>query len=489
MALLLAALGALLALSYGTATQDDAFISLRYAQNLVDGHGLVYNPGEYVEGYTNLSWTLLLAGLLAAGLDPVGGSTALGWVSLFALVLASWQLARSHHPGWWALIAPGLIALDGQVALEAIEGLETVFYAAVLALATWRLFEELRGDRPHLLSSALFSLACLTRPEAPLLIGLLHVGLFLGAWRQGRALPQLKASLAGAAVVVTTLVALTAFRLGYYGDPLPNTFYAKTGGAAWGRGLRYLGAHALSHPLLWLLVAARLLLGRWSPRAIALSLACSGWLIYVASVGGDFKPTGRFLIPILPLLGLLAVEAVDLLEARWPTAKLGLAAVLVLGAAPYWSVDQQARSWAEERHANLVARRLVGVWMAENLPADSVMAIHSAGAIPYYAGLHTIDMWGLTNRHIAHTQADAFGTGLAGHEKSDPLYVFSLEPDLYLPEDGVFTLKHRDLEPGPGFPDEFEDDYTQIHVRIDYGVLNAWMRRDSYRAWQGLPPR
>ncbi len=71
MALLLAALGALLALSYGTATQDDAFISLRYAQNLVDGHGLVYNPGEYVEGYTNLSWTLLLAGLLAAGLDPV----------------------------------------------------------------------------------------------------------------------------------------------------------------------------------------------------------------------------------------------------------------------------------------------------------------------------------------------------------------------------------------------------------------------------------
>src|SRR5690606_452754 len=32
---------------------DDAFISFRYAQNLIDGHGLVFNAGERVEGYTN----------------------------------------------------------------------------------------------------------------------------------------------------------------------------------------------------------------------------------------------------------------------------------------------------------------------------------------------------------------------------------------------------------------------------------------------------
>ncbi len=38
-------------------------------------------------------------------------------------------------------------------------------------------------------------------------------------------------------------------------------------------------------------------------------------------------------------------------------------------------------------------------------------------------------------------------------------------------------------------PESFEEDYTPIHARIDYGVMNAWMRRDAYRAWQGLPPR
>ena len=33
---------------------DDAFISFRYARNLLEGHGLVFNPGEFVEGYWRL---------------------------------------------------------------------------------------------------------------------------------------------------------------------------------------------------------------------------------------------------------------------------------------------------------------------------------------------------------------------------------------------------------------------------------------------------
>ena len=47
--------------SYGICTQDDAFISFRYAKNLSEGTGLVYNAGEYVEGYSNFLWTLFLA--------------------------------------------------------------------------------------------------------------------------------------------------------------------------------------------------------------------------------------------------------------------------------------------------------------------------------------------------------------------------------------------------------------------------------------------
>src|SRR5262245_20357710 len=42
---------------------DDEMISMRYARNLVDGHGLVWNAGEPVEGYTNPLWTLIMAAM------------------------------------------------------------------------------------------------------------------------------------------------------------------------------------------------------------------------------------------------------------------------------------------------------------------------------------------------------------------------------------------------------------------------------------------
>ena len=48
---------------------DDSYITYQYARNLVEGHGLVFNVGEYVEGFTNLLWTLLIAGGLALGFE------------------------------------------------------------------------------------------------------------------------------------------------------------------------------------------------------------------------------------------------------------------------------------------------------------------------------------------------------------------------------------------------------------------------------------
>src|SRR5262245_50848593 len=37
---------------------EDAYITFRYARNLASGNGLVYNPGEWVMGFSSPSWTL-----------------------------------------------------------------------------------------------------------------------------------------------------------------------------------------------------------------------------------------------------------------------------------------------------------------------------------------------------------------------------------------------------------------------------------------------
>ena len=44
---------------------DDGMISMRYALNLVNGLGLTWNQGEFVEGFTNPLWTLLMAMVIA----------------------------------------------------------------------------------------------------------------------------------------------------------------------------------------------------------------------------------------------------------------------------------------------------------------------------------------------------------------------------------------------------------------------------------------
>lgn len=484
---LMVALAAALALSYGVCPQDDAFITFRYASNWVEGHGLVYNPGEWVEGYTNLSWTLLMGGAIAAGLEPLSFATAAGIAGLGAAVWATAKLAQgdADTPWWLTLIAPALVATDPQIALESAEGLETTTYVALITLGVLLALRE--STRPgawrHVGSSAVFALAALTRPEAPYLAALTHVGLLLAhrhRWRD-----QLVASLAAAVPVAVTLAAVTGWRLATYGDPLPNTFYAKTGGLRLDRGALYLWDHVVAHPALYGLVALRVVGGKMQPRTWVAGTLCVGVGVYVMAVGGDFKPTARFLLPALPLLALLAQETV---QGVWSKPKWVLGAVAVL-ALPYgvWTgvqLDGYCRGWGEIRRGNYHARREAAELLAATLHPDHVLAIHSAGVIPYYAGHHTIDMWGLTDRHIARNGSAEFGQDLPGHDIGDPAYVFAQDPALYIPEDHVVARERKVLHPEPGFPDDFTDRYTAISVTLESGaVFNLWVRNDVLQTW------
>ncbi len=466
-----------LGLRHGACPQDDAFISFRYARHLLDGHGLVYNPGERVEGITNLLWTLILAGAMGTGADPVLAAAALGLVGLGAAVLLAGALGRAAGPGS-AAVAAALVAVDPHTALEAVEGLETAAHMALLAAGALRFCREL--DRPgpwaHLGSSLVFSVAALSRPEAPLVPALLHLGALLPGLRRPSAWAR---ALASGLPLALTLGLLTGFRLTYYGDPLPNTFYAKAGGWAVPRGIAYLGGHAAGHPALWLLFALALPGALRDRRAWPLLAAVIGQLAYVLSVGGDFKPTGRFVMPVLPLMA--AVAARPLAGRRWPAFAVA-GAVLLGGAA---AGDAEVRGWAEERRANHDARRALGLFLREQVPPGTWIAIHSAGAVPYYAGLPTIDMWGLTDRHIARAPAPALGTGLAGHERADPGYVFSRDPALYLPEDRLITVRPWAPPVEPGFPADFEAHYTPVSVPWEGRTFNFWVRRGFF---QGLRP-
>ena len=182
---------------------------------------------------------------------------------------------------------------------------------------------------------------------------------------------------------------------------------------------------------------------------------------------------------MLPVLAVLAAAFLEEVWAKPAVRRWLIPTMLLVFAWARWVQYGQANGWAEDRHANLQARQLVGDWLALNTPQDTVIAVHSAGVVPYYAGRKTIDMWGLTNKQVARTTVDGMGSGMAGHERSAPEYVFSLKPHIYLPEDKLFTLRPWRLERETGVSQDFEEHYRVVNVPIEGRWLNMWVRKDG----------
>ena len=208
-----------------TLIADDAYISFRYLDHWLAGDGIVWNTGERVEGYTNLLWILFLAPLRALSLSPENTSLVLGLLSLALLFVAVFRTANALGGRSAAVAACLFVAGSLPLARWTVSGLETTLFAALIALAN----AELACSSRHTWrSSVAFGLACIAR----------HNGVLEAAAAFLLALPvngpnrgkRLKRLIILAALFVAFPAVQLLFRLVFYGDPLPNTFYAKLSG-------------------------------------------------------------------------------------------------------------------------------------------------------------------------------------------------------------------------------------------------------------------
>ena len=304
---------------------DDAFISFRYVRNLLEGHGLVYNPGEYVEGYTNFLWILELAALWGFfGLRP---EHAAPWLSIAFTVgtLAAlwWWLARSpsrHDRGLVAWLALGLLCSSATFAVwTAGGGLETRQFTCFVVVAVVCLAVHRHQRWGLLAASVSLAAAALTRPE-----GLLLAACCFGWLAVQRIIVDRKLDWRELTHLVAPFAILVAahflFRYGYYGEWLPNTYYAKHVRPWYESGFRYLWAAALETGLYLLLpltfVALRERWRRYRDGTYALVLLCiAAHLYYLLRIGGDhfeYRPLDFY----WPLLALPAAEGIAHLGVR-----------------------------------------------------------------------------------------------------------------------------------------------------------------------------
>ncbi len=313
---------------------DDAYISYRYARNLVDGHGLVYNVGEYVEGFSNLLWTLLIAGGLTLGLDAETAGHLLGLIGGIAALCFTFFYARiglGADRAWLAGFAPFVLLCSVPFGMWASAGMETPLFLAAVTAALAASTAQRMG-----LATAALIVCTLTRPDGVIAAAVVYGFHLLGArhflnarQRRGAWLGFL---LGPPGVYAAFLVGLTGFRLAYYGAALPNTFQAKVGGVPLWLGFNYLtiflvwGAALLLVPCAVSLVASR---RHWRAAAFCLTL-CT----YVVAVGGDAFPHSRFLLPCLPCLAVMCIDGVA--SACKKHLRYGLALGLSIPATMAW---------------------------------------------------------------------------------------------------------------------------------------------------------
>ncbi|MEM7582041.1 MAG: hypothetical protein AAF560_01560 [Acidobacteriota bacterium] len=516
---------------------DDAFITFHYARNFAEGLGLVFNPGERVEGYTNFLWTVLIGALHAlTPFEAPAIGLALCLVAFGCNLLLIARLGRilcerssdvPHLP-----LATLLLALHGVTTSYGTSGLETGAASLLVSLGALFLVRG-QGVGDAARAGLMLILAALMRPDHGLFYavgGLVLLGDRVpdliaayrggkdgvrGLWRAGGG------ALAAYAATFGIYALYLLWKLSYYGDLLPNTYYAKSAHLTWFEQGRVYAATFYLGSQDWLVVIFCLVwLARPSAdagvRRFKLFLAGSFvvYNFYVAKVGGDFM-FGRFYVSLIPLYLLGAEALIHELFRRRPVgysevedghpglsrpdlsrrAVAGLAAGLLLASSQEvrlipehqvrWGIADETTYYRIKSFHPLVAghsQELTGRFFGRTLKErglEVVLGTGGPGSVAYYSRLEVVDTRGLTDAFVA--RQPLHERGRPGHEK--------VAPREYLLQRGVHLLRMHAAQNG------FHPPQWQRVVHVDFGPASGGTRwqiahydRDLMRRIKELAP-
>lgn len=372
---------------------DDAYITYRYAVNLAQGHGLVFNQGERMDSASSLSYVLFLAGAHRLGLHDletvasVIGICAAGGIAAVVFLAVLRQTRRSYL----AVMLAMLTVTHGFISAWAVSGMETVPYAFLVSLFVYR---EVFDRKRDLVSVALLGLIAITRFEGVIVVAVWAGGIVIESVSRRR-WPERRLLWAFAALLMLGAL-LAAIKFRYYGTVIP---------------------HSLQLKEIWLAYQPEpeKLIGSWRSAALGVTLLAVGGLgmlpdgrsrfmagayltaSAVSLLMGPNAGAARYSVHLLPTAFMLAAAPLSMLFER--IRLLGWAFVVLLAWETHGS-EGFAREQVVRYAGHQRCRKELGRRLQETRPPGRVVS-SDIGAIAYVApGVEFLDAVGLTSLDV-----------------------------------------------------------------------------------------
>jgi arabinofuranosyltransferase len=425
--------------------QDDAFITFRFARNLARGHGLVFNPGERVEGYTNFLWTWIMVIPEKLGWNTPIFAQVLSLVFMVATVAVFLRFAdRVLGNHRMALVAGFALVANMTFLGYATGGLETMMQTFfIMGVAALLVPVRGGGADEHLVARRLVAgllggLAILTRLDSTVLVAAwfcVHLWPVIRERTDGRASRLLVGVVTLGGPVLLVVVPWLVWKYDYYGSIVPNTFYAKSASnplIPFLYGVIYLLSFFASYfAFVFIRRYRRLGTGFFAlPGTKAAFAVVPVWFLYICVVGGDFMEF-RFIVPVIPVLALLAGYLID--HYRRPIRHTLLIALLLFvsllhrvlpGATFPVLTFTDINHWPNESQTTWFAMgKLLGSTFPGGIDAagQPSIALQPLGVISYFSDLPAVDMLGLTDKWVARN-GDPIPIYYPGHVRMAPVH-------------------------------------------------------------------
>lgn len=427
----------------------DPEIHIIFARNLLRGHPLQFNPGEFTSGETSPLYMVLVAAMdLAVGAYVPLAMKAAGVLALLAICGLLHRAARRQGASSpLALVLGALPLFFPSLPFQALLGMENMLFAAsvVLALQVW--LDGPRGGRARIAVSLSLLPLFLLRPET-VLLGTCLAALGI-ADRDGRGLVALGI---GAAATLATVLALEHAT----GVPLqaPGALRAAISRLD-GVGLRLFGQQlhlnprvlqqlAYGAPLAALLAWNRKAAGVTRDERIILAILYGlPLLLHLFTVFPSTHVSRYFLYANAALL-LIFTRGMARVESRGQAAVRGIVVVLVLLGATVVPYEHLARTAMGMDRVETTIAQLRPAFVAAN--SEATYAALGRPPVPVVVALGEVEMRGRLDDRFIVRPLD----GVVDHRMADFVHAGRIDQVGYLKSRQVaFLLDTADPNRNP----------------------------------------